>query len=219
MFLQKYLYGAESLVLYVSEVFIMLNIFLYILITPENLVCSLFCKGGFDPLVWVHLLCHSLDHGQWNPCQCHHYKKFPSHCFMASSESRTVKYRLPSKESIKVRFLCFHPHCSSEVQWRAGLSTSVLWFNESHFCSSLQLGVHGQEHTQRFAGFQVKEISILLGLPKAKCRKESVCAWGVFGFPDLVGPDHFLNNIYFHILQRCLIWSEHLGVLGKKKNN
>lgn len=159
-----------------------LIIFGYTLITPESLVCSLFCKSGFDPLVWAHSLCHSLDHSQQNPCQCHHYKEFLSHCFMASSESRTVKYCLPSKGSIEVRFLSFHPHGSSEVQWRADLSTSVLRLNESHFCSSLQFGVHAQEHTQRFAGFQVKEISILLGLPKAKCRKESVCGLGGFWF-------------------------------------
>lgn len=78
----------------------------------------------------------------------------------------------------------------------------MLRFNESHFYSSPQFGVYGQEHTLRFAGFQVKEISILLGLPKVKCRKKSVCAWEVFGFPDLVGLDHFLNSVYLHVLQR-----------------
>lgn len=93
----------------------------------------------------------------------------------------------------------------------------MLRFNESHFYSSPQFGVYGQEHTLRFAGFQVKEISILLGLPKVKCRKKSVCAWEVFGFPDLVGPDHFLNNVYLHVLQRAHICSEHVEALEKKK--
>lgn len=49
----------------------------------------------------------------------------------------------------------------------------------------------------------MREIAILLGLPKFKDRKESIWAWEFFGFPGLVGLDHLLNNnAYLDIIQR-----------------
>ena len=80
----------------------------------------------------------------------------------------------------------------------------MLSFNESRLRSSPPFGDYGQEqqHTLRFISFQRKKISILLGLPKVKDRKESVWAWEFFCFPELVGPNHFLNNnVYLDIMQ------------------
>lgn len=46
------------------------------------------------------------------------------------------------------------------------------------------------------------EIPSLVGLPKFRDRKDSVWAWEFFGFPELVGPDYFLNNnVYLDIMQ------------------
>lgn len=77
-------------------------------------------------------------------------------------------------------------------------------FNESHLHSSLLFGEYGQEqqHTLRFISFQKRGISVLLVLLKVRARKESVWAWELFGFSELVGPDPFLNgNVYLDVMQ------------------
>lgn len=62
----------------------------YTLTTSESFTCLVICKCGIDPLVWIHLLCHSLDNVQQKPYKYQHYKAFPSHCLLAALESRTV---------------------------------------------------------------------------------------------------------------------------------
>lgn len=150
MSLQRELYGAESLMFYFLKSLSCLVFFVYTRITPESLVCSLFCKGGSDPLVWVHLLCHSLDQAQQNPGQSIILKHFPLTVWYSQLRVKDNKILSALKRKNWSEVSLFLP-----PQWRAALSTSVLRFNESHFCSSLQFGIHGQEHTLRFAGFQV----------------------------------------------------------------
>lgn len=152
MSLQRELYGAESLMFYFLKSLSCLVFFVYTHITPESLVCSLFCKGGSDPLVWVHLLCHSLDQAQQNPGQSHHFKAFPSHCLIASSESRTIKYSLPQKGRTEVRFLSFYPH--SEGQLSAPQCSDLVSHTFAALCS-----------------LEYMDKNTLWGLQAFKCKK------------------------------------------------